>query len=363
MTELINLYSDTVTRPTPEMRQAIANAEVGDDMSGEDPTVNALESMMAEITGKEAAVFACSGTQSNQMGVAAHCVAGDELLIETGGHISNFEAGAPAAISGVSTRFVNGNCGLVDVDDLQGLVRAENQHLCRTRLLCLENTTNMGGGRAYPVEQLHRLGEWAREHGLKSHIDGARLFNAVVSGGHSAAEICQEIDTVSICFSKGLGCPMGSVLVGSAADIQRARRVRKMMGGALRQAGIVAAAAVYAMQHHVERLADDHEHARLFADLVGEIDGIALDQDVVETNIVYLKLDSDRGHANQLAARMLEKGVKIGATSGQRLRICTHLDVGREDMIRAAAVLAECMQEDLANAGPSADPHGPFARA
>ena len=363
MTDLINLYSDTVTRPTAEMRQAMASAEVGDDMSGEDPTVNELERIMAEVTGKEAAVFACSGTQSNQMGVATHCVAGDELLIETGGHISNFEGGAPAAISGVSTRFLRGNCGLLDVSDLEGMVRADNQHLCRSRLLCLENTTNMGGGRAYPLEQLQRLGRWARQHGLKSHLDGARLFNAVIATGETAAAICQEIDTISICFSKGLGCPMGSILVGTAPDMQRARRVRKMMGGALRQAGIVAAAAVYAMQHHVERLAEDHEHARLFADLASEIDGIALDQDVVETNIVYLRLDPERGHANQLAARLLQRGVKIGATSGQRLRVCTHLDVGREDMIRAASVLAECMQDDLADSGTSADPHAPFARA
>ena len=202
---LFNLYSDTVTKPTPGMREAIARADVGDDMSGEDPTVNKLEALMAERLGHEAAVFACSGTQSNQMGVKTHCFPGDELLIEATGHIACFEAGGPAALSGVSCRQIPGRLGMLDVADLEGKIKADNQHLCITRLVCLENTTNVGGGRAWPLEQLERVCRWAHENGLKTHLDGARLFNACVAKGYSAADVGRHFDTVSICFSKGLG--------------------------------------------------------------------------------------------------------------------------------------------------------------
>ena len=236
---MIDLYSDTLTRPTPAMRQAIFEAEVGDDMTGNDPTVNRLEARVAELFGKEAAVFACSGTQSNQMGIRVHCAPGDELLINEPGHIANFEAGAPAALSGVSVRTLHGPSGFLDLANLEGKIRSDDQHLCRTRLVCLENTTNVGGGRAYPLEQIDRVCEWAHSHGLKTHLDGARLFNACIARGYSAARLCEGLDTVSLCFSKGLGCPMGSILIGSQDDIRRARRVRKLFGGALRQAGML----------------------------------------------------------------------------------------------------------------------------
>src|SRR5438477_2092972 len=274
---VIDMRSDTVTKPTPGMRRAMAEAEVGDDMSGEDPTVNRLEALMAELLGKEAAVFACSGTQSNQMGVRTHCQSGDELLIEASCHMANFEQGGAAALSGVTCRTITGQFGVLDLADLEGKIRADNQHLCITRLVCLENTTNVGGGRVYPQDNIDRISRWAHDHGLKVHMDGARLFNAVVASGTSAAEMCQNVDTVSICFSKGLGCPMGSVLVGTKADIAKARRVRKLFGGALRQAGIVAAAAIYAMEHHVDRLQIDHDNARAFADEIRRIDGITLE--------------------------------------------------------------------------------------
>ncbi len=357
---VIDMRSDTVTKPTAGMRRAMAEAEVGDDMSGEDPTVNRLEAMVAQMLGKEAAVFACSGTQSNQMGVRTHCQPGDELLIESTGHIANFEQGAPAALSGVTCRLLNGRHGMLDVFDLEGKIRADNQHLCISRLVCLENTTNAGGGRVYPQEQIDRVCHWAHHHGLKVHLDGARLFNAVVASGSTPAQICRHIDTISICFSKGLGCPMGSILVGTKTDIARARRVRKLFGGALRQAGIVAAAAVYALEHHVDRMQVDHDNAKAFAEALHEIDGITIEPSEVETNLVFFNLDPELGNAAQLSAKLKQRGVRIGASGPQRLRGCTHLDVDRAMVLRAAEVVAETVAEGLA--GAVGAELGPYAR-
>lgn len=333
---LIDLRSDTVTRPTPGMRRAIADAEVGDDMTGDDPTVNRLEARICELLGKPAAVYACSGTQSNQMGVRAHCQSGDELLIEETGHIANWEAGGAAVLSGVSVRTVKGRGGLIDVPDLEGKVRPDNQHYCVTRLVCIENTTNHGGGRVYPLEQVRRVSRWAHDHGLKVHADGARLFNACIAGGYSPQEFAREVDSISLCFSKGLGCPMGSILVGDEDLIRKARRARKLFGGALRQAGMMAAAALYALEHHVERLAEDHANARYFAELLAEIPGVMLDPASVETNLVFLEIAPECGPANVISARLRERQVNVYATGGQRIRACTHLDVSREDLQQAA---------------------------
>ncbi len=337
----IDLRSDTVTRPTPAMREAMANAEVGDDMVGEDPTVNRLEARLREMFGKEAAVFACSGTQSNQMGVWAHCRTGDELLTEQTSHIGSYEAGAPAALSGVSVRTIAGESGRLDVEDLERAWRPADQHFSPTRLLSLENTTNLGGGRTYPLEQLQRVGRWAHEHGWKVHLDGARLFNACVATGDSPADLGKCADTISICFSKGLGCPMGSVLLGSSETIARARQARKLFGGALRQAGIVAAAAVYALDHHVERLAEDHELARLFAAEVATIDGLSVDMDAVETNLVFFSLDPERGPAASLVERLGERGVRLYNLGPRLLRACMHLDLDQEQVLEAARILRE----------------------
>ena len=358
---LINLYSDTVTKPTVGMREAIARAEVGDDMSGEDPTVNRLEALMAERLGHKAAVFACSGTQSNQMGVKTHCFPGDELLIEATGHIACFEGGGPAALSGVMCRQIPGRQGMLEVADLEGKIKADNQHLCITRLVCLENTTNVGGGRAWPLEQLERVCRWAHDNGLKTHLDGARLFNACVAKGYSAADVGKHFDTVSICFSKGLGCPMGSILVGSPEDIRKARRIRKLFGGALRQAGIVAAAALFAMENNVERLAIDHDNAKVFAREVAQIDGLSIDVSQVETNLVFFEVDPKFGNAAQLSAALRDRGVKIGACGPQRLRACTHLDVSRDDILQAADVLHQTVQASFDQHKGSAT--GPYARA
>lgn len=347
--DTIDLRSDTVTKPTQAMRQAIVEAEVGDDMSGEDPTVNRLEQIMAEMLDKEAAVYNCSGTQSNQMAVRAHCQQGDEILIDESGHIVNYEAGGAAALSGISARCLRGHGGMLDVSDLEGKIRPDNQHYCITRLVCVENTTNHGGGRVWPLAQMARVGNWAHEHGLKVHLDGARLFNAVIANGYSAREFSRYADTISICFSKGLGCPMGSILIGDAATIHRARRARKMFGGALRQAGMMAAAAIYALDHHVERLQVDHDNARAFASVIAKIDGVRLNVDEVESNLVFFEIDPELGTSAQMSAKLLEMGLKVNPSGPQRLRAVTHLDVTRDDLLRAAEIVRDCVNAGFAN--------------
>lgn len=340
---LIDLRSDTVTRPTAGMRAAIAVAEVGDDMYGEDPTVNRLERRVAELFGKEAAVYACSGTQSNQMGLRAHCLPGDEILIEDQAHIFNFEQGAPAVLSGITCRHVRGRRGMFDVEDMQDLIRKNDQHSTRTRLVCLENTTNMGGGHVWPAEQWTRVADWAHRNGLIVHVDGARFFNAVVAAKTSPARLAEVADTVSICFSKGLGAPMGSMLIGSKEVIAKARRARKLFGGALRQSGMMAAAAEYALDHHVERLADDHAHAKLLAELLAPLPGVSVDPTAIETNIVFIHLDPAIIVPAELSSRLKQAGVLMNPAGKHRVRACTHLDVDEAAIRKAAQVFEECL--------------------
>lgn len=348
---MIDLRSDTVTKPTPAMYQAMVAAELGDDMAGEDPTVNRLERLVAAMLGKEAAVLCTSGTQSNQIGLRCHCLPGDELLIHETGHVANFEGGAPAAMSGISCRPLPGDRGLLDVETLDAAWRPQCQHHPRTRLLSLENTTNIGGGAAWPIDRMRDVCGWAREKGLHIHLDGARLFNAVVARGYAARDVAQLVDTVSICFSKGLGCPFGSILVGSAEDIAKARRARKLFGGALRQSGVIAGAAIYALEHHVDRLAEDHANARLFAARIAEQDAIRLPFGTPETNIVFFDVDPAWGTAADLSRRLAEAGVRINATGRQRLRAVTHLDVARQDVSTAAEAVSEALAGRMAAAG------------
>ena len=331
------------------MLQAMITAEVGDDIMGEDPTVNRLERSVADMFGHEAAVFACSGTQSNQMGVRVHCLPGDELLINETGHISNFEGGAAAALSGVTVRTIVAADGLLDVDVLEGKIRVNDQHYSRTRLVCLENTTNLGGGHVYSLDHLQRVSDWATTNGLKRHLDGARLFNAIVAGGYSAADIGKCFDTISICFSKGLGCPMGSILVGSRDDIARARRIRKLFGGALRQSGIVAAAAIYALENNVARLKDDHANASQLATGLASIQGIRIDVERVKSNLVFLEIEAGLGLAIQLAGALKEQGVLIGPMGGQRMRAVTHLDVTTANIAKTVEVIRHCIGQSFAD--------------
>jgi threonine aldolase len=332
----IDLRSDTVTRPTPGMWAAIRAAEVGDDVFGEDPSVNRLQERVASMLGMEAALFVPSGTMSNQICIKAHTQPGDELLCEADCHVYNYEAGGPAALSGVTCRTIAGDHGILDVSQLEDKIRPDDEHLVRTRLVCLENTHNRGGGRVYPLEKIRAISEWAHQHGLIMHLDGARLWNAVVATGIPPAHWAAPFDSVSVCFSKGLGAPLGSALCGSRAFVARARRIRKLFGGGMRQAGVVAAAALYALDHHIDRLAEDHRNARVIAEAVAETPGLRLDSPEVDTNIVRFQVDPECGTAEQLAATLKHHGILVQVAGPHKIRACTHLDVSAAQAERVA---------------------------
>jgi threonine aldolase len=279
------------------MRAAMAAAEVGDDVFGDDPTVKRLEGHTAELLGKEAAIYVPSGTMGNQLGIRVHCQPGDEFLCETNCHIICYEQGAYAQLFGIAAQTVNGDHGVLRVEQLMGRIRPANEHCVRTRLVCLENTHNRGAGRIQPYDDVAEICGWAAENGLARHLDGARLFNAVVASGISAADWAAHFDTVSVCFSKGLGAPVGSALCGPAELIHQARRHRKALGGAMRQAGIIAAGALYALEHHIDRLADDHANARILGQAVRSSPGLSLDPESVDTNIVIFDVDAELGTA------------------------------------------------------------------
>jgi threonine aldolase len=340
MSTAIDLRSDTVTKPTEGMRAAMFAAEVGDDVYGEDPTVNRLEERVADFLGTEAAIFVPSGTMANQIAVRLHCRPGDELLCEATSHVYLWEGGAPAALSGITTRMIDGDFGVLTVRHLTGKLHPPDDiHSPTSRLVCLENTHNRGGGRVYPIETVREVSAWARRHGLAMHLDGARLWNAAVASGVPVREWCRHFDTVSVCFSKGLGAPVGSALAGPRDLIKQARRVRKLYGGAMRQAGFLAAACLYALDHHIDRLAEDHANARLIAAAVSDNPGLTLAPAAVETNLVWFEVDPDLGTARQAAARLRERGVLVAALGEHVLRACTHHDVSRADCERAAEVI------------------------
>ena len=333
---LIDLRSDTVTRPTAGMRAAMNAAELGDDVFREDPTVNRLEERVAALLGKEAALYVPSGTMSNQIAIKAHTQPGDELLCETNAHIYLYEAGGPAVLSGVTCRTLDGDHGILDATQLDGKVRPINDHMVRTKLVCLENTHNRGGGRVYPLEKVQAISMWARRNGLAMHLDGARLWNAVVATGIAPATWAAEFDTVSVCFSKGLGAPVGSALTGSTEFIARARRVRKLFGGGMRQAGTIAAAALYALDHHIDRLAEDHRNAQILAEAIADTPGLRLDPPEVETNLLWFEVEPSRGTAREVADALRQRGVLVHLAGPQTLRACTHLDVSAAQAERAA---------------------------
>jgi threonine aldolase len=335
----IDLRSDTVTRPTPAMRAAMHAAEVGDDVFHEDPCVNRLEERVADLLGKEAALFVPSGTMSNQIGIKVHTQPGDELLCDVNCHIYNYEAGGPAVLSGVTCRTLDGDCGILDVTQLEDRVRPDNEHLVRTRLVCLENTHNRGGGRIYPFEKIRAIHAWTRKHGLILHLDGARLWNAIVATGIAAKQWASLFDSVSVCFSKGLGAPVGSALAGPKELVTRARRVRKLFGGGMRQAGVLASAALYALDHHIERLAEDHRHAQTIARAIADTPGLVLTPPDVETNLIWFQVERDLGTAKDVAGALKERGVLVHPAGPQTLRACTHLDVSAAQAERAAEVI------------------------
>lgn len=354
MPDVIDLRSDTVTKPTPGMRAAMAAAEVGDDVFGEDPTVRKLEEKLAGLLGKEKALYVPSGTMSNQIGVRVHCSPGDEFLCETNCHIYQYEQGAFAQLSGLVARTVEGEFGVLRLEQLAGLIRPENVHYVRTRLVCLENTHNRGGGRVQPYDEVERICSWAHANGLATHLDGARLFNAVIATGIPAERWAQHFDTVSVCFSKGLGAPVGSALAGPRELIERAHRHRKLFGGGMRQAGVIAAGALYALENHVQRLAEDHAQAQRLAEIIGEIDGLELRPPQVHTNLVIYRVDPQLGTGAEFSARLKRRGLLINSFGGQLMRAVTHLDVGAAEIERAGAILREVAAES---------PGGPIAEA
>jgi threonine aldolase len=339
MTRKLDFRSDTLTKPTSAMRAAMADAEVGDDVFDEDPTMHRLQDTLAEMLGKEAALFVPSGTMSNQIGVRIHCKAGDEFLCEENCHIFQYEQGAFAQLSGLVARTVLGEAGVLRQDQLTDLVRGADDHVVETRLVSLENTHNRGGGRIFPLDEIESICAWAHEKGLATHLDGARLFNAVVATGIEAGEWASHFDTVSVCFSKGLGAPVGSALAGPKEMIREARRHRKLFGGGMRQAGVIAAGALYALENHVERLVDDHEAAQVLAEAVSEIDGLTLRGGRVDTNIVIFEVDPALGTEADLVERLEAEGVLAIDIGPRAVRFVTHLDVTLDDAKQAADVL------------------------
>jgi threonine aldolase len=329
----IDLFSDTKTRPTPAMRRAMAEAEVGDEAAFEDPTVDALCARVAALLGKEAALFAPSGTMCNQIALAVLGRNGDEVICDRTAHIACYEAGGVAANAGLNLCTIDGERGRFDVAQLEQALRMPMRHAPRQTILAVEQTSNLGGGAIWPLAQLQAVCAVARAHGMHTHMDGARLLNAVVASGASAAQYSAPFDSVWIDFSKGLGAPVGAALAGSKAFIDEAWRVKQRLGGAMRQAGIVAAAADYALEHHVARLADDHRHAQRLAQGLAQIAGVRIDARTVETNLVYFALAPETGmDAPAFCRALIHHGVRMGALGANLVRAVTHLDVDARDI-------------------------------
>ncbi|MBU6270748.1 MAG: PLP-dependent transferase [Betaproteobacteria bacterium] len=342
---MIDLFSDTQTRPTAAMRQAIAQAEVGDEQRFEDPTTNRLRERVCELLGVEDAVFLPSGTMCNEIAIAVHCRPGDEVIAEASSHIIHYEGGGPAALAGVMLRPVSappeGVPGTFDGAALQAAVRAESRYVPRSRLVAVEQTANTAGGRVWPLALLREVRDAARALGLASHVDGARLMNAVVASGVSARDQLAGFDSAWIDFSKGLGCPVGAALAGSRDFIREAWRLKQRWGGAMRQSGMLAAAALHALDHHVERLADDHANARLLAVALAELPGVRIDPATVQTNLVYFDVTGTGLSSDRVVAELGIRGVRMGAFGPDRIRAVTHLDVNREQVLRAADAMRD----------------------
>jgi len=339
---VIDLRSDTVTRPTPAMREAMARAEVGDDVYGEDPTVRALEERSAGLLGKEAALFVASGTMANQVALGVLARAGDEVVCDQGAHIVNYEGGALAALWGVQVRGLAGERGVLDPAAVEAAVRPDDVHAPRTRVVEIENTHNRGGGKIWPLERVRAVAEVAARRGLSVYMDGARLLNAVVATGVAARDYAAPATVASLCFSKGLGAPLGSVVAGPRELVKEARRLRKRLGGGMRQAGIVAAAGLYALEHHVARLADDHANAKRLGALLSELPGVTL-RFPVETNLVFAAFQGRS--APELVARLRAAGVLCNAEGSHPdlLRFVTHLDVSAGDVDEAVRRIAQAI--------------------
>ena len=342
---MIDLRSDTVTLPTPAMREAMYRAEVGDDVYGEDPTANRLEAIAAERTGKEAALFVVSGTMANLVALLAHCGRGDEVILGDHSHTFLFEAGGSASLGGIHHYAVpNQPDGTLRLEDVAAAVRPDNEHYPRSRLLCLENTHNRCGGAVLGVDYTDAACALAHRHGLRVHVDGARIFNAAVALDVPVAALVRQADSVAFCLSKGLSAPVGSLLCGSASFIGEARRWRKAVGGGMRQCGVIAAAGIVALEQMVDRLAEDHANARRFAEGIAGVPGIEIDPAKVETDIVIFGLDAEQMTAAQLVEALRARGVLVGATGPYQIRAVAHYGIDTADVDAAIAALRAAME-------------------
>ena len=336
--KIIDLRSDTVTQPTPEMREAMAHAVVGDDVYGEDPTVNELEATAAKLLGKESAIFVPTGVMANQLCIRLFTRPGDEVIVEAGAHILRYEGGAASSLSQVQVCPVTGERGILSPEAVKNAIRPQDVHNPPTTLLCLEQTHNTAGGTVYPLQTMAQLSSLARAQGLSVHLDGARLFNAVTATGVAASDYAQYCDTVSFCLSKGLGAPVGSVVVSTQENVRKLRRLRKIFGGGMRQAGILAAAGLYALAHHITRLKEDHENARQLALQLQQIPTVYIDPDRVETNLVIFEVVRSERSTPELLQQLKTSGVLVNALGERVFRAVTHLDVNGQDIEKAGQI-------------------------
>ncbi|MDP6987576.1 MAG: GntG family PLP-dependent aldolase [Phycisphaerales bacterium] len=337
---MIDLRSDTVTQPTDAMKAAMMAAPLGDDVLGDDPTVLLLQQRCSELFGKVASCFVPSGSMANQTAIRAQTSPGDEIICHRDSHVYCYEAGAWAAISGCSMAMLDGPRGQFEPADVAAAIRMDDHHFATSRLLVLENTQNRGGGAVWPLDRIEAVTTEARRHGLRCHLDGARIWNASAASGVSVADYAKHFDTVSACFSKGLGCPVGSIVCGDADTMHRVHRARKMLGGTMRQSGMLAGAAIYAMDHHCERLADDHAHARCIAETLADIEGVCIDLDAVETNIIYFDVQGD---AAEVVASLALRDILMLDTGPHTIRVVTSLAVCAADVDAVCKTLPEVL--------------------
>ncbi len=338
--EPIDLRSDTVTKPSEAMRQAMSAAEVGDDVFGEDPSVNRLQRAVARILGKEDALFTPTGVMANQIAIRCHTQPGDEVIVERDAHILNYETGAPAILSGVQLLPISGHHGILKAGQLSAEIRPDAYYLTRTALLCLENTHNRAGGTIYPIDEIKRIRALMLRHGISMHLDGARLWNASEASGIRPSEYARLFDSVSVCFSKGLGAPVGSAVAGSRDFIRKARKARKIFGGGMRQAGVLAAAAHYALEHNVKRLKEDHEKTKLFASQIQNVGKLRIDPESVQTNIVIVDVSGTGKSPARILSLLKSKGVLLTEAGPTTVRAVTHMDVSMEQVHQAASIIS-----------------------
>ena len=341
---MIDLRSDTVTKPSLGMREAMARAEVGDDVYGEDPTVNRLQEQAAALLGKARALFVPSGTMGNQLAIRAQTQPGQEVIVEGSSHIVRYEQGAAGALAGVQLHWVSGRRGLMDAEQVKAAIRPRDPYTIPTGLICLENTHNSGGGSIYPLSTIEEIRTVADEQRIPMHLDGARLFNAVAATGLPAHRYAQYFQTVTFCLSKGLGAPAGSLIVTDDTNLlDRLRRFRRMYGGAMRQSGILAAAGLYALAHHVHRLKEDHDHAKELARILQAIPSVSVNPDDVETNIIFFDVQKTGWSSADIADALRQEGLLVSPVGGSRFRAVTHLDISAADMRQAEEILTRVL--------------------